>query len=86
MGGFKYTPGPWKFKYYSGTMDGAVIVFPDGSGILTPFKEEDARLIAAAPDLLEALKDLAGESKETFSHWPDLKNQVDAAIAKAEGR
>lgn len=39
---------------------------------------EDMRI-----NLLEALKDLAGESTETFSHWPDLKAQTDAAIAKA---
>lgn len=35
-------------------------------------------------ELLEALKDLAAESKETFAHWPDLKNQVETVIAKAE--
>lgn len=37
-------------------------------------------------ELLEALKDLASESTETFAHWPDLKRQVEAVIAKAEGK
>lgn len=46
-------------------------------------KKHDDAIIAA---LLEVLKDLASESKETFSHWPELKAQVETAISKAEGR
>lgn len=54
-----------------------------GEGKFNKESEANAHLIAAPPDLLEALKDLSAESAETFAHWPDLKRQVDAAIAKA---
>jgi hypothetical protein len=57
---------------------GSMITPPDGV-----IEFDTADLIA---DLLEALKDLASESKETFAHWPDLKKQTESAIAKAEGR
>lgn len=51
--------------------------------------EQDARLIAAAPELLEALKGLL-----LWAQIPDdgsktavaLKRECEAAIAKAEGR
>jgi hypothetical protein len=48
----------------------------------------NASLIAAAPDMLAALKVLAGTLKSTNSaaiRWPEVV-QADAAIAKAEGR
>lgn len=57
--------------------DGSVYRF-DVSGIDHP----DARLIAAAPDLLEALR-YAGELLEYGGF--DM-SKIDAAIAKAEGR
>ena len=46
--------------------------------------ESNARLIAAAPDLLEMLK--AVRSGITWADYPELLDEVDAAIAKAEGR
>ena len=50
-------------------------------------KEANARLIEAAPDLLEALKELSSAVR-TFAHrgdeWPE-HTQAIAAIAKAEG-
>jgi hypothetical protein len=46
--------------------------------------EANARLIAAAPDLLEALKGIVCEYEDSF-HDPRL-DQARAAIAKAEGR
>lgn len=53
--------------------------------------EADARLIAAAPDLLEALKAIAANSDEE-NEWDAVEKlhanlaAADAAIAKAEGR
>jgi len=48
--------------------------------------EENARLIAAAPDMLEALelvqRSLAGKD----TNLPDLTKKVDDAIAKATGQ
>jgi hypothetical protein len=69
------------------------IVGPDVSYVVTTHYEElsirwpDACLIAAAPDLLEALKEarrLLAEC-DTSLGVPDL-SQFDAAIAKAEGK
>lgn len=45
----------------------------------------NARLIAAAPDLLAALKAVV-ESWETGTRWRDEMGRARAAIAKAEGK
>jgi hypothetical protein len=53
--------------------------------------EADARLIAAAPDLLEALKQVLGwidswdPNFTQDEEWPETRHHVNAAIAKAEG-
>jgi hypothetical protein len=89
----KHTPGPW-WLY----ANESPIVIRGGQGddeihvctVNAPWSNAqalaDARLIAAAPDLLEALKDgLAG--LEQFVHDPDTAPRVlsmRAAIAKAE--
>ena len=90
----KYTPGPWTtshenlghFKLEAGNV--AII---DGCGCCdSPWlsSEADARLIAAAPDLLEALT----EMEEHFRGYQDddgfskaMFKQVRAALAKATG-
>jgi hypothetical protein len=45
----------------------------------------NARLIAAAPELLEALKDLLSRS-EHDEYYASESDAAEAAIAKAEGR
>jgi hypothetical protein len=62
--------------------NGQTILYTD-SGYFKP-REEDARLIAAAPELLEALKQAVDllRSYDATGTWPV---QI-AAIAKAEGR
>jgi len=81
-----HTPGPWSYA----------CVYDDGATLQAPHVEllANARLIAAAPDLLEALK---------LAQWCPTTNQCPAcgqkdverhnavcriglAIAKAEGR
>ena len=58
-------------------------------------RPEDRRLIAAAPDLLEALRELIAAGQFCVDSDDDIKgmlrlgtatNAADAAIAKAEGR
>ena len=86
----KHTKGPWFFDQYGhvyGTVDGKPIEGAIGKTILqphvcTPSCIANARLIAAAPELLEALKVLVengGIGPEQMFH------DARAAIAKATG-
>ena len=79
----QHTPGPWQYGIGN---DGASIVSGDVV-IGHTFEPDDARLIAAAPDLLaalqEALHDLAGLSQ--WDHTSACARNVRAAIAKATG-
>ena len=85
----QHTPGPWKLQTPSG------IFAPTGTVLATAYhmgtepnneREANARLICAAPDLLEAL--------EPFTllnplHCPDYAGSIEiarAAIAKARGQ
>lgn len=93
----KHTPGPWRvFR----STDGRVIIGigeSDGGGITDAGfgtwrdgaeQEANAQLIAAAPELLAALKSLVAERKREwggFGHHPGDES-ANAAIAKAEGR
>jgi len=82
----KHTPGPWKVidgnEVYSG-------VTPIAQSWATVDEQEaNARLIAAAPELLSALKALKEqlESEEADGHNRTVHLIViDSAIAKAEG-
>jgi hypothetical protein len=74
----KHTPGPWSYQISRYEPEAFDIIEP-GIGALAIVKSEDyARLIAAAPDLLEALKELTLERGMT--------DKARAAIAKAEGQ
>ena len=75
-----HTPGPWVASSDIYAKDG------DGSGIVrlaAGTSDADARLIASAPDLLEALK-LVVEDDESYL-IPMTYNSVMEAIKKATG-
>ena len=78
----EHTPGPW-------TVDRLCIQAPDGNVALVNLaraSDADARLIAAAPDLLEACKGVYDEHEH--DHAPRqcfVCDKLAAAIAKAEG-
>jgi len=83
----KHTKGPWKIK--EGTIHNHVI---SGNGEYIAGVQDgindiaDAQLIAAAPELLEALKQLV--SAHNSGDWRNIgtaKNYAKQAIAKAEG-
>jgi len=78
--GTNHTPGPWHHK------DDEVFSFRNSlvcdCGGFSDSKA-NARLIAAAPELLEALKLLCQHSD---SWKPDVWNNARSAIAKAEGK
>ncbi|HBZ5600368.1 TPA: hypothetical protein MKV14_003205 [Morganella morganii] len=69
---FKGTPGPWKF------MDGFVFDKEHSAVAEIYGFESDGKVMAAAPDLLEALIEL----RKLVTHH----DQADAAINKALGR
>ena len=77
-----YTPGPWWKSYDLGTYeilaDGGVVVAKDCT-------KEDADVIASMPDMLAALKRIRDylHERETSGY---MMMEVEAAIAKAEGR
>ena len=102
-----HTPGPWRFEQISRSMlaDGKgnkfyVLQDSDGQEVIADWlKEADARLIAAAPDLLEALRkaeaalsDIGDAEREPGDDVAWLERRaaealpiVRAAIKKAEG-
>ncbi|WP_182422394.1 hypothetical protein [Aureimonas sp. ME7] len=93
----EHTPGPWEIEGTGcilrtktgvndrGGMTGGVGI-AQFFGLHKP-DEADARLIAAAPDLLEALRELRGWMPPAGDDRIDASlRKADAAIAKAEGR
>ncbi|MEQ4731333.1 hypothetical protein ABN075_04730 [Providencia rettgeri] len=85
--GFKHSPAPWDLNKRT---DGFNIVDGDNSGFVAHVpKQCNAHLIAAAPELLEALIELTESAKETIDGLGDLSDAIDtakAAIAKALGQ
>jgi len=53
-----HTPGPWKYVPWHIEEDAAAVRAPEGWLICQTSSDDDARLIAAAPDMLEALKEI----------------------------
>lgn len=101
--GHKFTPGPWEAErnssywevrphrkwnddhipYSIGDVCASEPGNPDGG-----LQEANARLIAAAPDLLEALEDMLedfGLNYMDFDAYDAVTSKAKAAIAKATG-
>ena len=96
----KHTPGEWRVGFENAgimaqciernpgwiPVTGACMSFAFGAVVAMVDGEANARLIAAAPDLLEALKIAETHGMwGTAEGWPVLA-QVRAAITKAEGK
>jgi hypothetical protein len=78
----KHTPGPWRLW---GSADPSQVISAADCFVAQTVGGNDkanARLIAAAPELLEALQDLFGADME-FHLMGDGKEDQIAAIAKA---
>ena len=90
-----HTPGPWTYQPLAGHHDFAVypedVTATSDVALVRDFNEANARLIAAAPEMLEALK---GAENLIAAHstgivkgaWPDTLAVLRAAIAKATGQ
>lgn len=96
----KHTPGLWYHDFASGMKNGSPQVVEyfvrlDGDNvsiaadIVDPEKcvpsEANARLIAAAPELLEALEVIVATEHERHGYNPFWTDQARAAIAKTRG-
>lgn len=96
----KHTPGPWHVGFaddsgpgYITTFDSGLVVVRGGYANGLKFgaiRKSDARLIAAAPELLEALNMVFARLKEIeicndISIPHELKESARAAIEKATG-
>lgn len=89
----KHTPGPWEVGSTIESDTQAII--HDGDSVLAilttiPPNPANARLIAAAPDLLEALRKMADmvEAEVLGPEWVwahEIIEEARAAIAKATG-
>jgi hypothetical protein len=87
-----HTPGPWKAEQFADRINVWPISRkkPDGSAVAYDMTAADARLIAAAPDLLAACQDVLREYAEFAGLWTidtesDGVTACRAAIAKATG-
>lgn len=96
--GTKHTEGPWEAREVphfnniiiaqTGMSDGIATVHPltgQRTYQLSDLDRANARLIAAAPDLLDALKVLVSADDRQKAHTPEQMDAARAAIAKAEG-
>ncbi|EIW7137396.1 hypothetical protein MF939_003200 [Escherichia coli] len=90
---FKGTPGKWKYTVRNVnemmTTFHGVTIGDTYIEAATRNEREDALLIAAAPDILEALQLLLKQSKNrtttTYPEWYGAVNKGLAAISKALG-
>lgn len=91
----KHTPGPWRYwackvdsRANPPMYDYAQFANPNGHVFRAPLlylREEDARLIAAAPDLLAALNAMLTHMGMDEDEWnKPTFDQARAAIAKAQ--
>ena len=86
---YTHTEGPWHLGKRAGN---PAIYGVDGTEIagilhvLTPEWPENARLIAAAPELLAALQELLADSYLSNPINSDRMRTAREAVAKAEGK
>ena len=82
----KHTPGPWSYRKCPCGMAGCDQYKINTQGSVG-FSEEDARLIAASPELLEALQGMLVEKPidEILAYAKAAKEKARAVIAKATG-
>lgn len=88
----KHTKGPWLRDQYGQIKAGNQTIRVNGvslpcGGKPDDFKEVEANsnLIAAAPELLEALQNLLNECGANGMSWTKATQNASAAIAKATG-
>ena len=79
-----HTPGPWnvEWPYILGADKRQTVVAEIVGAVSNETAKADARLIAAAPDLLTLAREVAGT--RSSDAWGNVVDRARAAIAKAE--
>ena len=78
----KFTPGPWKFDKFDG-----MVVTKNGSQFVADVftnLQADCDLIAAAPEMYEALSDICEMLKKDGS-FPKTVPEIEKLLKKARG-
>ena len=94
MSNTKHTPGPWRYQSETSQSFGDPVSITrfevyTATGLFghpaTCSVEADAKLIASAPELLEALQRLHGILSQTvfYDSYPELIEPTESAIEKA---
>jgi len=79
----KHTPGPWVYQISNlGSAHEQGLIFPEKNGpcVAVSYEAKDARLIAAAPEMLEALMWAMHHVENVFA----LANRNDSEIQELE--
>jgi hypothetical protein len=85
----KHTPGPWEHDGDEITSTSGDYIATTAYGVSESQAEANARLIAAAPDLLDALREIAEVPPESgrYREWMERAQRIaESAIAKATGK
>ena len=81
-----YTPGPWKHRQsIFGTKYRYVQIGKEENYTTGELNPADARLISAAPDLYEALKEIVDATDTGWEHLDATFTRARAALKKARG-
>ena len=84
----QHTPGPWWAKL-SSAAQGILSSETTGETVAVSYHPRDARLIAAAPDLLEACERLLRIAPDLWGkdaqEWPRIMDRIESSISKAKG-
>ena len=87
MRNLQHTPGPWKFSLFDGEPNVALVQMRHGFATVHGTRVgrvANAHLMAAAPDLLSALREIVDiESQSTDPEIRSAVNQARSAIKKA---
>lgn len=75
----QHTPGPWYTRPHSTDTQGLVYSENTGENIAVTYDVKNAHLVAAAPELLDALKMVAEVGNPTRRGFDNFSNFKDAA-------
>lgn len=85
----KHTPGPWRVKRWPAAGGAVPEAFSIEPGVARVYygdlTEANARLIAAAPELLEMLKELVEVGEESWKHDRPCLRVARELIARIKG-